>query len=98
MQPGDRYFSLEFLSTDYRSPKDNYYSFYLEGYETTWNQPRRHNNLVRYEDGRLHKALELLKSTDLQISEIAYDVGFSDPSYFTRMFRQEFGKAPGEVR
>ena len=53
---------------------------------------------VRYEDGRLHKALELLRSTDLQISEIAYDVGFSDPSYFTRMFRQELGKAPGEVR
>ena len=53
---------------------------------------------VRDEDGRLHKALELLRSTDLQISEIAYDVGFSDPSYFTRMFRQEFGKAPGEVR
>lgn len=39
MQPGDRYFSLEFLSTDYRSPKDNYYSFYLEGYETTWISP-----------------------------------------------------------
>ncbi|KAA3636244.1 MAG: response regulator, partial [Bacteroidetes bacterium] len=33
---------------------------------------------------RLQKAKELLKTTDLNISEIAYDVGFADPNYFSR--------------
>jgi signal transduction histidine kinase/DNA-binding response OmpR family regulator/ligand-binding sensor domain-containing protein len=47
---------------------------------------------------RLQKARNLLQTTDLNISQIAYDVGFSDPNYFTRMFKQEFGIVPGEVR
>jgi len=47
---------------------------------------------------RLHKGLELLRSTTLTISEIAYDVGFDDPNYFSRTFSQEFGAAPSEMR
>ncbi len=47
---------------------------------------------------RLKKAMQLLKTSESNISEIAYEVGFSDPNYFSRMFKQEFGKVPGEVR
>jgi len=47
---------------------------------------------------RLHKAKILLKNTDLTISEIAYDVGFSDPAYFSRSFSKEFGQAPNTMR
>lgn len=47
---------------------------------------------------RLHKALELLRSSRLSISEIAYDVGFRDPNYFSRTFSQEFGMPPSEAR
>lgn len=47
---------------------------------------------------RLHKALELLRGTTLSVSEIAYDVGFDDPNYFSRTFSQEFGMAPSEMR
>ncbi|MDB4728272.1 response regulator, partial [Saprospiraceae bacterium] len=47
---------------------------------------------------RLNKAMILIKESDLNISEIAYDVGFSDPNYFARMFKQEFGKSASEVR
>ncbi len=47
---------------------------------------------------RLHKAQELLKSSDLNVSEVAYDVGFTDPSYFTRLFTKEFGYPPSEVK
>ncbi|RRB07305.1 hybrid sensor histidine kinase/response regulator transcription factor [Larkinella rosea] len=47
---------------------------------------------------RLQKALQLLQSTELNISEIAYTVGFSDPNYFSRVFHEEFGKAPSSVR
>ncbi len=47
---------------------------------------------------RLKKASVLLETTDMNISEIAYEVGFNDPNYFTRVFKQEYGKVPGEVR
>lgn len=47
---------------------------------------------------RLHKGLELLRNTNLSVSEIAYDVGFDDPNYFSRTFSQEFGAAPTEMR
>jgi DNA-binding response OmpR family regulator len=47
---------------------------------------------------RLHRAMELLRSTDMNISEIAYEVGFSDPAYFSRTFSEEFGSAPNENR
>lgn len=47
---------------------------------------------------RLNKAVELLKSTDLNVSEIAYEVGFSDPNYFSRTFHQEFGAPPAQYR
>ncbi len=45
---------------------------------------------------RLRQALELLQAGGLNVSEIAYDVGFSDPSYFSRMFHKEFGKNPSQ--
>ncbi len=47
---------------------------------------------------RLQKAMELLKTTDLNISEIAYEVGFSDPNYFSRSFSEEFGYPPNVLR
>ncbi len=45
---------------------------------------------------RLQKGLELLQKGGLNISEIAYDVGFTDPSYFSRVFLNEFGKSPSD--
>ena len=47
---------------------------------------------------RLHKAKELLQSTDLNINEIAYDTGFRNHNYFTRMFGELFGMNPSEWR
>jgi len=46
---------------------------------------------------RLQKAKELLQTTDKSISEIAYEVGFNDPSWFSRAFREEFGYAPSDL-
>lgn len=45
---------------------------------------------------RLQKGLELLRKGELTVSEIAYDVGFTDPSYFSRVFQKEFGKNPSD--
>jgi AraC-like DNA-binding protein len=43
---------------------------------------------------RLQYAKELLKNTDKTISEIAYEVGFNNPSWFSRAFKEEFGYTP----
>lgn len=51
---------------------------------------------VRYV--RLIKARKLLKNQDFNISEVAYDVGFKDPAYFTRCFKDEFKMSPSEYR
>lgn len=43
---------------------------------------------------RLHKAMELLQSGTVSVKEAAYDVGFTDPAYFSRVFSEEFGPPP----
>ncbi len=47
---------------------------------------------------RLDKAKELLATTDRNVSEIAYQVGFHDPGYFARMFRRMEKKSPLSFR
>ena len=47
---------------------------------------------------RLLKARRLLEQTDRAVSEIAYEVGFTSPSYFNKCFKDEFGISPGAVR
>lgn len=47
---------------------------------------------------RLQRAMELLQSSDLNISEIAYEVGFNDPNYFSRLYSEEFGHPPNAER
>ena len=47
---------------------------------------------------RLQQGKILLQTTSLNVSEIAYAVGFADPSYFSRTFSQEFGFAPSKFR
>ena len=47
---------------------------------------------------RVECAAELLCSTEDPITEIAYSCGFSDSSYFNRMFRRYKAEAPGKYR
>lgn len=47
---------------------------------------------------RLRKGKELLRSSDKTIAEIAYEVGFVDPNYFSRAFVKEFNQTPTEYR
>jgi signal transduction histidine kinase/CheY-like chemotaxis protein len=47
---------------------------------------------------RLKQARKLLTSTQKSISEIAYEVGFSSPAYFTKCYRTAFGETPSELR
>ena len=47
---------------------------------------------------RLNKAKELLQHTERNISEIAYDVGFRDPNYFSKAFSLAYGHPPSKFR
>ena len=47
---------------------------------------------------RLNRAYQLLLTTDKSISEVAYEVGFSAPSYFAKCFKDTYGMPPGEIR
>ncbi|MCB0565297.1 MAG: helix-turn-helix transcriptional regulator [Phaeodactylibacter sp.] len=47
---------------------------------------------------RLNKAREMLKSTNLNISEMGYAVGFTNPAHFSTAFFNEFGENPSAVR
>ncbi len=47
---------------------------------------------------RLQKAKELLEATNFSISEIAYQVGFKSPVYFSQVFKETFGDSPRKLR
>lgn len=46
---------------------------------------------------RLKKSMQLIKETELTVSEISYQVGFGSTSYFIKCFREHYGHPPGEV-
>ena len=47
---------------------------------------------------RLQKALHLLDATDYTISEVVYRVGLSSRSYFTKLFKTEYGVLPSDYK
>ncbi|WP_341227374.1 two-component regulator propeller domain-containing protein [uncultured Arcticibacterium sp.] len=47
---------------------------------------------------RLKRAIQLMDSGHFNVSEIAWQVGFNDPSYFSRCFKKEFGVSPLKYR
>jgi len=49
-------------------------------------------------DIRLRNALDVLRTTSLSVKEISNVCGFRDPNYFSRIFKQNYGKTPLEYR
>ena len=47
---------------------------------------------------RLQKAKQLLETTDLNVSEIAYEVGFKSSAYFSTVYLEEYGVSPSKTR
>ncbi len=47
---------------------------------------------------RLNRGYQLLLTTDKTVSEVAYSVGFTAPSYFAKCFKEEFGHNPTEIK
>jgi len=58
-----------------------------------------HENLADYvTTQKLHVALRLLTTTNMQIQEIAAYIGIYDCNYFSRIFRKRIGSTPSEYR
>lgn len=47
---------------------------------------------------RMKRAAELLEKSQMFVNEIAYKVGFNDPKYFRKYFKDEFGVTPNEYK
>ncbi len=47
---------------------------------------------------RLQRGFNLLNSTSKTVAEIAYEVGFNTPGYFSKCFKEQFGKQPSDMR
>lgn len=47
---------------------------------------------------RLHKGKELLENTSMNVSEVAYQVGFSTPAYFSDAFTETYGFRPSQLK
>jgi YesN/AraC family two-component response regulator len=52
------------------------------------------DHLIRY---RIKEACRLLENPSVCVADVAFAVGFTDPSYFARVFKQRVGKAPSEL-
>lgn len=47
---------------------------------------------------RLQRAMKLLKATDKTVAEVAYEVGFGTPGYFSSCFKKQYGKYPTDIK
>ena len=56
-------------------------------------------NFIDYLTGlRIDKAKELLETTDMSMKEICVEVGYSNPNYFSRIFKKIVGVSPTEYK
>lgn len=65
---------------------------------TLFNREMGENFTIFLKKFRISHAKRLLKGTDKKIYEIAQDVGYADPKYFNRVFKEEEGISPGDYR
>ncbi|MDE6400060.1 MAG: helix-turn-helix transcriptional regulator, partial [Muribaculaceae bacterium] len=47
---------------------------------------------------RLQKAAELLRTTNMRVNEVCWQVGFSSRSHFAKCFQSQFGVSPSEYK
>lgn len=65
---------------------------------TLFNREMGENFSLFLKKFRISHAKRLLKGTDMKIYEIAQAVGYADPKYFNRVFKEEEGISPGDYR
>jgi len=99
----------QFLKKAFDTMKENYSDpeFNVEEFSQEMNMSRnqlhrkikaltRHTAVEFIRSYRLNRAAEFIKKKSATIAEIAYDVGFSSPSYFSECFQKQFGILPSD--
>ncbi|WP_242204026.1 AraC family transcriptional regulator [Aestuariivivens insulae] len=85
----------EKFTLDDIAAKFNYSKSYLH---TKFKNKTGYPLLVFFNLKKIQKACELLNYTDLSIKEISFQVGFEDPLYFSRIFKNFMGKSPRKYK
>ncbi|MNO67446.1 putative response regulatory protein [compost metagenome] len=94
---------LEYIQNHYADPitltdvarQFHFNASYLSSYFTAHNGEGFSDYLNKV---RLEKAMELLETTENSISDISASVGYSDQSYFTKVFKKQTGISPSRYR
>lgn len=86
----DPNYSVEELSSDMAMSRATLYRKLLQMTERT---PVEFIKFMR-----LKRSIQLLETSHFNIAEIAYKVGFNNPKYFAKSFKQEFEKLPSDYR
>jgi AraC-like DNA-binding protein len=92
---------IKFICKNYTNPitnKDisahfNYHTNYINRMMVLNTGTSLRQYLINY---RISKAIQLLKTTQKPITEIAYEVGFKDPNHFSKTFKKKVGVSPKE--
>ncbi|WP_178989129.1 helix-turn-helix domain-containing protein [Winogradskyella schleiferi] len=88
-EPAKQY-SLDQMSLDYGLSQAKLQDGFKFLYKRTVTEFIRHI--------RLEKARNLIKTTDLNISQIVYSIGFTSRSYFSKIFKEKYGISPNEFK
>ncbi len=85
----DENFSIQKLGSEIGLSRSQ---IYKKIYSSTGKSPSIYVRTIR-----LLKAKEMIKNGEGYISEIAYQVGFSSPAYFSKCFKEEYGCSPNSL-
>ncbi|WJE16291.1 response regulator transcription factor [Halobacillus sp. ACCC02827] len=94
---------LQYIEEHYAEPLSlttlaNYFHFNAS-YLSTYFSTHLHIGFSDYLNKvRIEKAKRLLESTNTPVSEVSEQVGYSDPSYFGKVFKRLVGSSPGKYR
>ncbi|MBR3455236.1 MAG: response regulator [Bacteroidaceae bacterium] len=83
-------FSVEILSQELGMSRVNLYKKLLS---ITGKTPSEFIRMLRLQRGE-----QLLRQSQMSVSEIAYKVGFNNPRYFSKYFKEEYGEMPSDYK
>ena len=57
---------------------------------------RQEGNSSWIREKRMSKALQMLRSSNLSVADVAYSLSFENPTHFSRIFKLQYGYAPSQ--